>query len=163
MWFESPNNFDDEFDSALPISNTLSLLEIETILRVSTKINFETTLGRENSIKKTITAFKNGDIKQSEFLTGYLKFHSKNNIGITCFSKQKDIRILWALYADKGRGVCFKDVDFFRDIEVIKYEEELPTLKLDINNMSDYLKKNYTIKHSEWNTQKEIRLFRHYV
>lgn len=166
LWFQSPIYFDDEFDSNLPLEIYLTESEIEAYFRLSYEIKYKTQNGFIEHYGSIIKELTNNVEFQKKFFEDLTRDHTENRIGITCFSTTDVNRTLWALYADKGKGVCFKldtneDNDFFKDNYVVKYETSIPKVELRILKMDETLRKIYTTKHKDWQTQDEIRLFRH--
>lgn len=168
IWFQTPVNFDDDFDSNLPLDVEYSEDEIQQWMMASYIANFKTHIGFERSMRKSIDALNNDSVFKNKFFHGLFYEHARDRMGISCFSKDELNRVLWGNYTNKGSGVCFsfdtnKDSDFFESLTPVEYVYELPKLKMNVINLDKTLKKNFTYKHIDWSNQKELRLFRHNI
>ena len=168
LWFSTPLNFDDDFDSNLPLITHYSEKEIEILLRVSYELNFKTQNGFSDSVN--IKAFVENKKLQHDFFSSLMTDHIKNRIGITCFSENNMNNILWGNYADKSHGICLgfeteNDKTFFKNLYKVDYVSKLPTIKLNITESTEDFYSNFktffTTKKIAWKEQQEVRLFRH--
>ena len=167
LWFNSPRNFDDDFDSKLTLITDYTEPEIESFFRNSYFSNFNTQDGFESFIEKNLRCLNNDPKFRDSFFKDLMEDHVDKRIGITCLSKGYKNRVLWGNYADKGHGVCFvfdtsKDEEFFKSSYDVSYVNELPKIKLNesMDSMSKELEKYFTTKHIHWKEQKEVRIFR---
>lgn len=99
---------------------------------------------------------------------GYAKYDS---LAIASFSQVSDNPMMWALYSQKYKGLCYKfkiNVKTARDkgllVGMVKYEETKPMIKvdsmdgwLDIRNAEYYHNILFT-KRKEWESEKEVRI-----
>lgn len=165
LWFSSRKDFDDDFDSFLPIETEMSKQEIESFLRLSWKLNFGTQPDLNFGLGRAVEELASNNKMRKEFFHNLMDDHVAKAIAITCFSNDPMNRTLWGRYADKSAGVCFgfdttKDMNFFENLEEITYKDPLPKIKMDIETFDKRIKEFVSTKHSQWSNQGETRLFR---
>jgi len=165
LWFSSPKNFDDDFDSLLPVDTNMPKGEIESFLRLSWQLNFKTQVGFEVALGRAVAALASNHDMRRNFFYSLIDNHVDENIAITCFSNDLKNRTLWGKYADKGTGVCFGfepsfDKEYFKNLENVNYTETLPKVRMDINTFDERIKEFVTTKYVQWSNQGETRLFR---
>ncbi|MCX8492426.1 MAG: DUF2971 domain-containing protein [Cyclobacteriaceae bacterium] len=139
--------------------------EIESFLRLSWQLNFKTQIGFDIAFGRAVDELASNHDMRRDFFYGLIDNHVDENIAITCFSNDLMNRTLWGKYADKGTGVCFGfepffDEEYFKNLEIVTYTENLPRVRMDINTFDERIKEFVTTKHAQWSNQGETRLFR---
>ncbi len=165
LWFASPRDFEDIFDSDLPLDTNYERNEIEAVLRTSYILNFKTEIGFDKFLIGAVDKLTTDVIFRKKFFYGILEEQAKDRTGITCFSKDEINEKLWATYTDKYTGVCFtfntdKDIEYFKPLEKVIYVDKLPKIRV-WDDFPTQLKKYMTTKKKCWEEQNEIRSFRH--
>lgn len=162
LWFSSPNDFDDKFDSNLPIEK----IDLKSLVK-----KYEKELDEVSSEvwQKMIpprgikTALPEGlELNLENLLSNY----KQNCVGITCFSKSNESEKMWELFSQNYRGFCLcfeTDYDelFFKDIREIEYSETLPIVNYKNDNLVKQIEINYLTKHSQYSFEQELRLIKH--
>jgi hypothetical protein len=166
LYFNSPLNFNDPFDSKIFLTFPKSIeLMTNLTMDVYKIIGLEATPELiEERLRKNLE-------QELELINYHINKSSINflkSIGVLCFCKYEeetdDNILMWAHYADKHRGVCLKfDTDkdnlFFKPNELheIYYSENYPIVKFqDIISM----KKAFNTKFKDWSYEKEYRLIK---
>ena len=164
LWFNNPRNFNDWFDSNLPLNFDYTRTEIEEFMKHSYYKNFGNLKKFEEMFRKGIDCLSSNKLEKEKFFKGMIDLHINNVIGITCFSKEGINTALWGNYTD-NRGVCLvfdseKDKEYFKNLYNVTYVEKLPSIKLRLEFLPDDLRDYLTIKTTNWKYEDEIRLFR---
>ncbi|MCH8346984.1 MAG: DUF2971 domain-containing protein [Proteobacteria bacterium] len=130
LYFSSPAQLNDPFDSRLPVYVGASKEEIRRYLEfVGTDIT-------EENISAMRAELKDGymDVQSNEALL--------SRFGICSFSMLRDSLTMWSMYSNGHRGYCIEyDNDLLlRDVESFKNDSKLGILWGDVNYVS-YLPK----------------------
>lgn len=155
LFLQSPNNFNDPYDCYeglihFPDSkqHTINLMhkKLDNLSKYQKKIIEE----------KIINGEMDTDKQFSEFL-----LEIKNEIGVTCFSKNFDNILMWSHYAEKHSSICLGfeinlatndyfavPVDYVKKFKKANYGKEGVTM----------LKKWLFTKAHDWKYEEEVRL-----
>lgn len=145
LWFSSPFDFNDPYDSAIPIN-----LVLESYKRTK---GFETD---EKFIKDN-----------QEMIVKPIKFGNqledlRKTVGVCCFSAIEDNLIMWSHYADNHKGILLKfDVSelqkVFSKIYAVVYSDKIKEIDYE-SSPENLLNKLITRKSNHWRSEKEIRI-----
>ena len=165
LWFNNPRNFNDWYDSNLPLNIDYTRTEIEEFIKHSYYNNFGNLERFEEMFSKDIDRLSSNKLEREKYFRDITDHYINNYIGITCFSKEGINAGLWGNYTD-NKGVCLvfdseKDKEYFKNLYNVTYVEKLPSKKLRLKSLSDDLRDYLTIKTTNWKYEDEIRLFRH--
>ena len=166
LWFNNPRNFNDWFDSNLPLNFDYTRREIEEFIKHSYYNNFGNLERFEEMFsKEDIDRLSSNKLEREKYFKDITDHYINNHIGITCFSKEGINTGLWGHYGD-NKGVCLvfdseKDKEYFKNLYNVTYVEILPSIKLRLEFLPDDLRDYLTIKTTNWKYEDEIRLFRH--
>lgn len=159
IYFSNYKNLDDPFDAnpSLYFSPT-DILEYERVLR-QTYLKANSTKSKDfiNNLASTGNFPKFID---SIFLPTIFE-----KIGIACFSRKKDLSLMWHYYSNKSKGLVFeynpqKDYRFFKELKEVKYKKILKRKMLDLTRADYSLEKKLLEKKEQWSGQEEIRLLK---
>lgn len=165
LWFNNPRNFNDWYDSNLPLNFDYTRTEIEEFIKHSYYNNFGNLERFEEMFSKDIDHLSSNKLEREKYFRDITDHYINNYIGITCFSKEGINTGLWGNYTD-NKGVCLvfdseKDKEYFKNLYNVTYVEKLPSIKLRLEFLPDDLRDYLTIKTTNWKYEDEIRLFRH--
>jgi len=159
LWFSSPADFNDPFDSKLFINSTTNINEVEKYINEVLKMpaiieNYETHLDRPGRL-----LFLKHDL--AKIYQGLV-----NNLGICCFSANCDNLLLWAHYADCHKGACIQFntqilKEVFGNIEKVEYHNKYPEIDPFID-LNEAIKKVPFHKSMRWEYEEEIRIINTY-
>lgn len=169
LWFNNPLDFNDYYDSNLPLNFNYTPEEIELFFKRSCDLNDKTQREYEDFIRENKLHIDNLSANKSEkekFFKITFEDHIKNRIGISCFSKTGVNDYLWGIYAENNKGICLefdteKDKEYFKNLYEVVYKDKLPIIKPRLQYLSGDFKELFTTKKTCWQQEEEIRLFRH--
>ena len=86
-----------------------------------------------------------------------------DQVGITCFCKVRDDRLMWAHYADKHKRLCCEfdgseNCNFFGEAQPVQYEDFTP-LPLGEDSMK-MMERIILTKSRHWSSEREYRIIR---
>jgi len=145
LWFSSPSDFNDPFDSSLPID-----FLIESYKRTE---GWETNRDLIVNEQARIVQPLNFSAKLEEL---------RKKVGVCCFSSVNDNLIMWSHYANHHKGLLLKfDVaelgKHFNQIERVAYTDKICPVDYD-SPPEKLLTTLLTKKSTHWKTEKEIRI-----
>jgi len=97
IWMNTPNNFNDPFDSAFAMKIPVDPIFDTPLCNSKTSISKE-----ECDIIKTIVSKTNNEINKKRVKD------IKEYYSISCFSENKDSILMWSHYADQHKGFCIE-------------------------------------------------------
>lgn len=145
LWFSSPSDFNDPFDSSLPID-----FAIESYKRTE---GWQT--NRDMIVKEQIRI-----VQPLNFSNRLEELRKK--VGVCCFSSVNDNLIMWSHYANHHKGLLLKfDVaelaKHFNRIERVTYTDKIDFVDYD-SPAEDLITKLLIRKSTHWKTEKEVRI-----
>jgi len=143
LWFTPPANFNDPFDSSLPINIALESYKAIEGWETNPEIINES---------KALRPMK--FLKELEVL--------RSQMGVSCFSTVPDNLIMWSHYADHHKGIILKfDVaelqKYFYNIQYVTYSNQIDPVDYD-RPASDIIDQLLTRKSLHWESENEIRI-----
>lgn len=164
LYFNAPQKFNDPYDTGTPPN--INALSPDDYTKGCTIRNIQGAVPVGNFVKEANLHFKREQIQL------------RNTSGIACFSENNDDMLMWAHYAEGGRGFCLgfdtshetaveDNMDFSKmALRQINYKENLP--QGDIRDMWVHgTEKSYAdlfaYKAKIWEYEKEWRLFNSYA
>jgi len=92
-----------------------------------------------------------------------MKREIEQNIGICCFSAQKDNLLMWSHYASGHTGVCFQFetspfTEFFGEALSVGYQENRPVVNIFHPDDDFNMQQMFLTKNSKWRYEEEFRM-----
>ncbi|MCR5225332.1 MAG: DUF2971 domain-containing protein [Alphaproteobacteria bacterium] len=149
LYFTNPKEFNDPYDSAIPINSNSSKEEIK------------------------LWTDSNG-LSENHFLVGFMQNYSDfikafmlkkiEDVGICCFSSFCDSILMWSHYADYHKGICLKfdileDQNLFFKPLVVQYTKILPS-SCFLDKSKKEVEKIVQRKFSDWSYESEVRILK---
>ena len=164
IYFCSPSQLNDPYDCTISTRvKKLSHSEINSV-----REHYINDLDRDDPAAQELLSM--GRLKLREMLQASLtqiaeqarlKFFKES--GVACFTESNNNMLMWAHYADNGRGICLEfDTEFepFTLMRKVKYVDSIP----EINSLSALIKDDfdqfidlYCTKSDHWKYEKEWR------
>ena len=181
IFMSDPEGFNDPYDLKIEIENLTdrSPFENEAILREAFGKLFVDNPEIENfwyydeEFIGTLQGWIDGTTHYREVIHSF-KRRSKE-YGVSCFSQDWDVPLLWSHYAESHKGLCIEyqvhpmkmsshESDLHFGQHYVRYTTELPTLCLSEILFSPHqvLSSMLATKHADWSYEKEWRLI-HYT
>jgi len=167
IYFSSPYEFNDPFDSKLHLTCNGTMTEIKRYLCKQyqkkspkrSKQEILTYVEMEIMAKRMDETVLNEAMEKSREIL-------RKRFGICCFSEKRDNILMWAHYAKQHTGFCLEfdiDNDFFRPItRAIKVEYDAIWPELNVMRLDSYpegeLGKKLPIKANDWEYEQEWRI-----
>lgn len=166
IFFGSPLNFNDPYDSALKAN--IKDLSREDINQLLESLTDQLPANLKNQISILQDAAHE---EQCIFLKNSARDACNQQVdkfqrtrGVSCFSETNSELLMWAHYADKFQGFCLEfdtqNNDLFHKAKKVSYVDEIPSLDA-INifgkNTSNDLMELFCTKSSSWVYEKEWR------
>lgn len=107
LWFNNPRNFNDWYDSNLPLNFDYTRTEIEEFIKHSYYNNFGNLERFEEMFSKDIDHLSSNKLEREKYFKDITDHYINNHIGITCFSKEGINTGLWGYYGDNKEYVLF--------------------------------------------------------
>jgi len=168
LWFSSSEDFNDPFDCKINLVNDMTHEEIEILANKFVEIGIV-----KKSDRFKIVEVHKSDPEESRKRADVHIRKQLEQLGICCFSKEKNYIPMWSHYADKHQGVCLKfdvlaDVDFFfagssKKPTVLISNIEYHNKYLKLNAYNVFVEKGLTrvlpfTKSNDWIYEKEFRI-----
>jgi len=181
IYISDPEKFNDPYDLKIEIENLTdrSPFDNEVVLREAFAKLFVGNPEISNfwyydeEFIATLQEWIDGHAHYRLVIDGF-KRRSKE-FGVSCFSQDWDVPLLWSHYADSHRGICveyqvhpmkmsYNPEDLHFGQHYVRYTTELPTLCLSEILFSPHqvLSSLLATKHADWSYEKEWRLV-HYT
>lgn len=181
IYMSDPERFNDPYDLKIEIENLTdrSPFDNENVLREAFAKLFVGNSQISNfwyydeEFIATLQDWIDGRAHYRLVIDGF-KRRSKE-FGVSCFSQDWDVPLLWSHYADSHKGICveyqvhpmkmsYDPEDLHFGQHYVRYTTELPTLCLSEILFSPHqvLSSLLATKHSDWSYEKEWRLV-HYT
>ena len=172
IWFPRPCDIDDPYDCAIHIerkhitdNESKELFNLWKANKIFTEMDF-----KKLAIIYSTNGEPNRKFKKLIEESGKYAFAGEREkiikeCGIACFSKIYDDQNMWALYADKHRGICLEfdtKYPFFSDSVQVNYKPQIPTMNIAemlLSQSKGSLRLMTTTKAKCWAYQKEMRIF----
>jgi len=143
LWFTPPANFNDPFDSSLPIDIALESYKAIEGWETNPEIIHE---------PKALRPMK--FLQELESL--------RSQMGVSCFSTVPDNLIMWSHYGDHHKGLILKfDVaelqKYFYNIQYVNYSNKIEPVDYD-RPASEIIDQLLTRKSLHWKSEREIRI-----
>ena len=145
LWFSAPFDFNDPFDSYLPVN-----ISLETYKRME---GWETNpnLIEEQQTRIAMPHIFNNNVEKL-----------RKQFGVSCFSTVHDNLIMWSHYADNHKGLLLKfDLNelqkVFSNIKPVIYTDKVKQIDFE-SSPEKLIAKLLTKKSSHWKSEKEIRI-----
>lgn len=157
LYFSSPLNFNDPFDSNLKVVN---LIDKEQIIE-----NYQTSQKPTDSFFSNILNVALDNDYNRKTITSILNeqfYQFARTTSICSFSKSINNLLMWAHYADCHKGVCigFDPMilkQTFGDIYDVDYCSKIPEINV-LSEPSVAVKQFYCTKSQHWKYEKEARI-----
>ncbi len=163
LWFSSPSDFNDPYDCNLNYDfSNVSEDQIYNYFN-SSQLKLNRTVTDEEIRTRAKFLFDNPnecvEIGKTIIQTAITPR------GITCFSEQDDILLMWSHYANSHKGVCLtfdieRDKDFFNRIYQVEYPEAYPIFNPFTSDTAESLQLLLATKSKEWAYEKEVRIIK---
>lgn len=170
IYFSSPDEFNDPFDSKLHLTCDGTMKERKHYLCKRYKKKYPK-LSKDEIL--TVVEMEFTTKGRDEIVLNEAMKKSRENLrkecGICCFSEKRDNILMWAHYAKQHTGFCLEfdiDNDFFRPITcAIKVEYDTIWPELNIMRLDSYpegeVGKKLLIKANDWEYEQEWRIVDH--
>lgn len=164
LYFNTTIGFNDPFD-------TYPVYDIDEQQRKNIFVRYENEHELDSKVEETFSCERLAELQRWQD-----KMSMPNSkYGFTCFSKQKDIIIMWSHYANSHKGVCLgfdisdegldsffdftqfdTDISFDKKLFPIQYKqkEERPVFQFINQTQTEFL----NCKYEEWAYEKEYRI-----
>ncbi|HET8828318.1 MAG TPA: DUF2971 domain-containing protein, partial [Pelobium sp.] len=145
LWFSSPFEFNDPYDSHLPVDFVLESYKRSEGFEMTEEV-YKTNQG--NFVKPLVFSNKLEELRKL--------------VGVCCFSTVEDNLIMWSHYADNHKGLLLKfDTSelqkVFSKITHVSYTDKLKPINYD-SIPANLLSKLLTRKSTHWKSEKEVRI-----
>lgn len=161
LWYSSPSNFNDVFDSRYYFDKDALCNNLISVL------------GKGQNLRKGSYAWKGAYAiaqKNSVKLEAVLD-DFRIHCGVTCFSETNDNLLMWAHYADSHRGICIEydllsisNKTNFIPVPIIYTDKRVSVSSLDVENINvDAMRMCIyilTSKSTIWDYEQEWRIIR---
>lgn len=178
LFFADPDSLNDLFEFKIQMNPTINTIEeiYFTTRKLIEDQEFKTKAKKEMG-DSAIKLIENADIEYfkknlsiqetekslSENWNQIRKLDAKE-LGVCCFTKRPDNKLMWAHYADDNKGFCleFEFVSWLVKCKPVNYVKEYPTIRaLDVMvKPTLYLDLLFT-KSDEWNYEEEFRALKY--
>jgi hypothetical protein len=168
LFFSASKNFNDPFDTMIPLIYKEEDLTDENILRKLYEVGKETFPELSDMELYTKCTERFFEIKENGFFEVEDPEREENNnlFGILSLTCLNDNLLMWAHYANSHKGFCIgfnieklKSLEEGIVVEVI-YDNKMPIMPL-FNDIKDYIKLLIT-KSLDWKYEKEYRILKSY-
>ena len=169
IYFSSPNEFNDPFDSKPRIICEGNKQQIENYLFELYRKKYPGRSKEEilaDVKREIITKGKEGIVLKEALETSKDRDRIRKMLGICCFSEKRGNILMWAHYAKQHTGFCLEfdiDNDFFRPItRAIKVEYDAILPEINVMQLDSYpggkLGEALLIKADDWQYEQEWRI-----
>ena len=157
IWFASPLEFNDPFDSNIIIDENTSEEQI--------KKYFEIVYEGKNNQEEIQNLFKEV-VEKPDAFREVIHNDTKSLLlaqGVACFSRCNDNLLMWSHYADRHKGICLKfevakDREVFHPMFDVSYPRDYPLY--DYLNHQEELVKIMKTKSADWQYEQEVRVIK---
>ncbi len=152
LWFSAPYDFNDPFDSSVPID-----LAIESLKKISISISDWSEINKLVDDKNI-----NEEILAPSIFSKKLK-ELRKQFGVCCFSSIDDNLIMWSHYADNHKGILLKfDTaelnKAFERISLVTYTDKLEEINYKATDTETLFTDLLTKKSTHWESENEVRI-----
>lgn len=158
IYFPSPNQFNDPYDGAVPLSLEGTDNEWRKYILRNMKSRMSN-LSPAKRLEKANRIIRSGAVEK---LDPAISTRTVKHIGVYCLSAVNNDILMWSHYADSHRGIClgFRAAPtdlFFRRSQKVKYSEQYPITRVFD---SDELRMQTAIltKSNHWEYEQEYRI-----
>ncbi len=165
LFFGSPLNFNDPYDSALRAfiedSSDEDVERIREYYLNSAEASTEekSKIAQISIAELRVNFVRGGYLALEEIVQDFLKKR-----GVTCFSESNDNLLLWSHYGGRYKGFCLEfstSHSLFENIFQVNYEKEFPKIGLSRllteHRDTDLIKKLFCTKSEAWRYEREWR------
>lgn len=173
IWFGNPINFNDPFEGEFTIKSSSGERAKEIVEEFYKKdLNY-----KEQQIAKKLEAIKQDPNIYTNDLINELKRIQRLKYGVSCFTKSPDDILMWAHYADSGKGICLvfgqSDLEYslkqtYSEMKYgrVIYEENLPKADVKHNGKETYITIQEEViltKLKRWVYEEEYRFYNYFT
>ncbi len=167
IYFSSPNEFNDPFDSKPRIICEGNKQQIENYLFELYRKKYPGRSKEEilaDVKREIITKGKERTVLKEALETSRDRDRIRKMLGVYCFSEKRDNILMWAHYAKQHTGFCLEfdiDNDFFRPITCaikVEYDTIWPELNVMRLDSDPDVGKKLLIKANDWQYEQEWRI-----
>lgn len=180
LWFSSPSNFNDPYDSVIPLRyDKLTDKEFLTLMKESINLEFNKSprIIKRDEYRKVQKFLKKNKHYKTEFMNIKYPIILNQFIKILSLSKIPNNILMWSHYSNNHTGICLGFDEEKLEIDLknnknrleayqisivdINYSYEIPIIKpkLKENDVTYNLFEPLLItKHTNWNYEKEKRI-----
>jgi hypothetical protein len=135
LYFQSPNAFNDPFDSVVRFVCEGSRSQRKRYFRVYAP-HYDPNLSRHRALSLE-RQFKTGSLDDASIRGRQKGFRKiRDRMGVLCLTEKKDNILMWSHYAWYHTGFCIEfktDDPFFSQVHPVKYTDTLPCMNLLLN------------------------------
>ncbi len=162
LYFPSPKQFNDPFDSRNPVSYEGTISEWEKYLgdRIDKYIPNLTTEQRQIKIKELAKKALNESIFD-DLPNSYI-----DAMGVFCMTEKNDNILMWSHYANSHKGICleFQSIStnpFFIIAQKMNYESKYSKPNMLRSRNEEKMQATLLTKSKDWEYEKEWRIINH--
>jgi hypothetical protein len=162
LYFASPRQFNDPFDSKVQLSFHGTKQEWQQYLLELYK-EFQPHLNREQRFAKVKMLMKKKRYKRlpKNMANSYL-----DEIGVFSMSEKNDHILMWSHYSENHTGFCLEfratsDTPFFGQAQKVKYAESYPKVNFFKSSNEEKMKTVLLTKAKFWEYEQEWRIIDH--
>lgn len=158
VYFPSPNQFNDPFDGAVPLSLEGTEVEWRKYILKNLKKHMPN-LSPAKRLQKASRIIRSGAVEK---LDPAISTRAVKHAGVYCLSAVNDDILMWAHYADSHKGICLGfragPMDtFFRRSQKVKYSEQYPVTRV-FDSDEQRMETAILTKSGHWEYEQEYRI-----
>jgi hypothetical protein len=160
LYFRSPNDFNDPFDSIVKFISKGSRQQRKRVFEDNWQRN-DLDLSRRQ--RQTLTKHYKTQ-RGSDELAGELEDRLetiRRQAGMCCMTEKKDDILMWSHYAGRHSGFCLEfrtDDPFFSNARPVSYSGTLPCANVLLPGLDEVTTKGLLTKAKEWEYEREWRI-----